>query len=171
MTRTNIQTTHYEVLSVPSNISLAPALLKKAYHRALLLHHPDKLKSQPSTSSSIKPQFTVDQITTAYTTLSTLELRQEYEKQLAVSNPPNIDGVDEGKVLQTVDLDDFDYDEERKQWTKACRCGEEEGFVVTEGDLAVGDDVVGCCGCSLWVKVGYEEVYEDGEETEKRQLI
>lgn len=67
-------------------------------------------------------------------------------------------------MLQSVDLDDFDYDEERKCWTRACRCGAGEGFVITEEDLAAGDDVVGCCGCSLWVKVGYEVVYEDNTQ-------
>lgn len=151
--------THYEILSVPSGVSLASALLKKAYHRALLLHHPDKLGSQPA-----GPQFTVDQITTAYITLSTPQLRQEYEKELVVSTSTIIGGVDEGKVLQAVDLDDFDYDEQGERWTRACRCGEGEGFVITEEHLAAGDDVVGCCGCSLWVKVGYEVVYDGKEE-------
>lgn len=154
---------------MPSNIPLTPALLKKAYHRALLLHHPDKLKSHPSTPSNVKSQFTVDQITTAYLTLSTPQLRNEYEKQLAASASVTTSGVDEGKVLQIVDLDDFDYDEGKERWTRACRCGEGEGFVITEEDLAAGDDVVGCCGCSLWVKVGYEVIYEDNTEANERE--
>lgn len=86
-----------------------------------------------------------------------------------VSSSTIIDGFDEGKVLQAVDLDDFNYDEVRERWTRACRCGAREGFVITEDDLAAGDDVVGCCGCSLWVKVGYEVVYEDNEETDGKR--
>ncbi|KAL0638983.1 Diphthamide biosynthesis protein 4 [Maublancomyces gigas] len=137
MTRIQFRETHYEILSVPPNISLAPAPLKKAYHRALLIHHPDKLGSQPPNP---KPRFTIDQITAAYTTLSTPHLRQEYERQLAASTSTIIGGVDEGKVLQSVDLDDFYYDEERERWTRACRCGAGEGFVITEEDLAADAD-------------------------------
>lgn len=69
---------------------------------------------------------------------------------------------DDGKVLQVVDLDDF-IERGEGRWTKSCRCGEEEGYVVTEEDLEAGDDVVGCCGCSLWLKVGYE-ILEDEDE-------
>lgn len=72
-------------------------------------------------------------------------------------------------MLQAVDLDDFEYDGERERWTRACRCGAGEGFVITEDDLAAGDDVVGCCGCSLWVKVGYEIVYEDNKQADGRK--
>ncbi|KAH8149641.1 uncharacterized protein LAJ45_06272 [Morchella importuna] len=149
--------THYDILSLPPttpSTPLTPNILKKAYHRALLLHHPDKTLS-PST----KAEFTVDQITTAYNVLSTPHLRAEYDKKLGAMNEET---GDDGKVLQVVDLDDF-IEREEGRWTKSCRCGEEEGYVVTEEDLEAGDDVVGCCGCSLWLKVGYE-ILEDEDE-------
>lgn len=72
-------------------------------------------------------------------------------------------------MLQAVDLDDFNYEEEAGRWTRGCRCGETQGFVVTEEDLEEGgggDVVVGCCGCSLWVNVAYEVV--DQEEPCRR---
>lgn len=47
------------------------------------------------------------------------------------------------------------------EWTRACRCGAEKGFRIWEVELedAVGrgeaEVLVGCVGCSLWVRVGF----------------
>lgn len=74
--------------------------------------------------------------------------------------------------LETVDLDDLHFvetnnnkdqqdsqqeQEQEQTWTRACRCGDEAGFAVTETDLDAnaedGEVIVGCRGCSLWLRV------------------
>jgi diphthamide biosynthesis protein 4 len=54
------------------------------------------------------------------------------------------------------------------EWTRACRCGMEKGYTILEEELedaeqrGEGEVLVGCGGCSLWVRVGFgsEEVDE-----------
>ncbi|KAF3214521.1 Diphthamide biosynthesis protein 4 [Orbilia oligospora] len=212
--------TYYTILSIPQ--SLPPthknyqSLLKKSYHRTLLRCHPDKLPA--GTSSSIAGQtkqkqnvggeeeengndggeiYTIDQINTAYKTLSSPTLRQEYDLFLrsSVSNGTNGGAGGGGRGgyktgLDVVDLDDMAYhppDEEEAEgsqggrFTKSCRCGAGEGYVLTEEDM---DDVekelqqqqqgtnhgtkarsmiIGCLGCSLWVQVDWVVCDSDDE--------
>ena len=48
------------------------------------------------------------------------------------------------------------------QWTRACRCGAEAGFRILESELEDAEGrgekevLVGCEGCSLWVRVGFD---------------
>ena len=67
--------------------------------------------------------------------------------------------------LETVDLDDLTFDEAQAVWYRACRCGHERGFVITEGELdadaEIGEVVTGCRGCSLWLNVTFVAT-EDG---------
>jgi diphthamide biosynthesis protein 4 len=146
----------YHLLSLPKPpTSLTPQLIRKAYHAALLKHHPDKRSTAPTSSPSI------DLLTLAYKTLSSPELRKEYDLTLRTASGSEVGS----EVVQTVDLDEFAYKEEGR-YTKACRCGEEEGFVISEEELesAVGDGLnevlVGCGGCSLWWRVAFEAVEE-----------
>jgi diphthamide biosynthesis protein 4 len=52
--------------------------------------------------------------------------------------------------------------ESQMEWTRACRCGADKGFRILEEELgdaeARGEKevLVGCEGCSLWVRVGFE---------------
>ncbi|KAK6510861.1 Diphthamide biosynthesis protein 4 [Arthrobotrys conoides] len=201
--------THYNILSIPQ--SLPPthknyqSLLKKSYHRTLLRCHPDKLPAGISAAStSIAGQvkgredddddedeiYTIDQINTAYKTLSSPKLRQEYDLFLrsSVSNGTN-GGVGGGGYktgLDVVDLDDMVYHLPKEEggssggrFTKSCRCGAEEGYVLTEEDM---DDVekevqqqnpnsgnkarsmvIGCLGCSLWIQVDWVVCDSDDE--------
>ena len=65
--------------------------------------------------------------------------------------------------LETIDLDDLEFVEEsssgkeEETWTRSCRCGDDGGFVVTEKELEAnaedGEVIVGCRGCSLWLRV------------------
>lgn len=67
-----------------------------------------------------------------------------------------------------MDLDEFTYEEEKDggRYVKSCRCGEEKGFVIKDVELEqVADEggrevVVGCVGCSLWWRVGFEVLDE-----------
>lgn len=100
------QPTLYDILSLtPKHLegqasTAQSTVVKKAYHRALLQHHPDKANSNTnntsdrggedaagSKSKSKSPPrgvtYTVDQIQEAYTTLSDTKKRAEYNRSLA----------------------------------------------------------------------------------------
>jgi diphthamide biosynthesis protein 4 len=163
--------------------TLTPAEVKAAYKRALLQHHPDKKTSSTSTppQSQSKPNnknITIDSIALAYKILSSPSLKAEYDSHLQQTSRsrnnnnnnsnPDSDSEDEesDKIfrtgLDTVDLDDLEFVEEsgsdkEETWTRGCRCGDDGGFVVTEKELEAnaedGEVIVGCRGCSLWLRV------------------
>lgn len=74
--------------------------------------------------------------------------------------------------LELLDLSDFEAEEEadngvqdddaRMQWTRECRCGADQGFRILEEELEDAERrgekevLVGCEGCSLWVRVGFD---------------
>ncbi|KAK0748135.1 CSL zinc finger-domain-containing protein [Apiosordaria backusii] len=158
------QPTHYEILSLSPSIfspssGLSPEeikqILKKSYRRALLSHHPDK----SSNSQSPPAKYTIDQITLAFTTLST---------------PPSA-------RIETIDLDDLTHeeavdDEQEDSWHRPCRCGNPKGFLVRESDLEEAADsgieevVVGCADCSLWLRVVFGVVVQDFEDDNSTPL-
>ena len=174
--------THYEILGLQPSLQNEPHLtaqtLRAAYRRALLLWHPDKsqtngsLKSSPSAGQG---KFSIDQISSAYSVLGDPKARADYDEELKANKLLNggingNGGVGENKEFRTgievVDLDDLGYDETSDSWYRGCRCGEERGFEVREEDLEhVGDEgevVVGCRGCSLWLRVLFGIVEEHG---------
>jgi diphthamide biosynthesis protein 4 len=171
---------YYTTLSLSArryDPTLTPAEVKAAYKRALLQHHPDK-KSTPSPPQS-RNNITIDSIALAYKILSSPSLKAEYDSHLQQSsrshnnkpnnnntNPDSEDEDEESDIifrtgLETVDLDDLDFVEDSKAdqetWTRSCRCGDDGGFVVTEKELEAnaedGEVIVGCRGCSLWLRV------------------
>ncbi|PYI03717.1 heme peroxidase [Aspergillus sclerotiicarbonarius CBS 121057] len=172
----------YETLSIPfteTSTTLSKQQLKAAYHKALLKHHPDKatpgateIQTIPLATNDSSRNYTIDEITTAYKTLSDPYLRAEYDRSLRLDRARVAEREKTGTVfhtgLEVVDLEDlaFEEDEEGTVWYRGCRCGDERGFLVTEGDLERevehGEIVVGCRGCSLWMKVLF--AVEDGEE-------
>ena len=180
--------THYTILSLtPSYITQDPnptRLVKRAYRRALLSHHPDKTKPSPSPSTSQRnPLFSIDQISAAYATLSNPTSRAEYDKHL-LTLPPNTvsstSGAQDGQFqtgIEIVDLDDLSYEESRDprqggQWYRGCRCGNERGYVFGEDDLEdvadLGELMVGCADCSLWLRIQFAVVVEEEGEREER---
>ncbi|KUI56616.1 Diphthamide biosynthesis protein 4 [Cytospora mali] len=185
--------THYEVLSLPKSLleesteEQIPQIIKQAYHRALLRHHPDKAQAPSSrhqhTSTynrstiitTSNPIYTVDQITRAYTTLSAPTSRSQYDRYLLTqqnSSKPSQSTFQTG--IETIDLDDLDYSESpgtgETRWYRSCRCGNEQGFAFGEEDLeeagALGELIVGCQDCSLWLRVCFA-VVEDDDGTEE----
>jgi diphthamide biosynthesis protein 4 len=171
---------YYTTLSLSArrhDPTLTPAEVKAAYKRALLQHHPDK-KSTSSPPQS-RNNITIDSIALAYKILSSPSLKAEYDSHLqqnsrSHNNKPNnnnanpdSDSEDEESDiifrtgLETVDLDDLEFVEDSKAdeetWTRSCRCGDDGGFVVTEKELEAnaedGEVIVGCRGCSLWLRV------------------
>lgn len=190
---TMTEPTHYEVLAIPKSLiedsskDQIPKIIKQAYHRALLRHHPDKTNKPhrtgpaTTTTTSISPAPTVDQITRAYTTLSHLGERTAYDRHLALTRNPTTTTSAGGSRdasatfqtgIETVDLDDLDYTEDAAlattRWHRGCRCGNEEGFAFGEDDLEeagdLGELVVGCQDCSLWLRVCFAVVEDDVED-------
>jgi diphthamide biosynthesis protein 4 len=163
--------------------TLTPAEVKAAYKRALLQHHPDKRPSTSTPPQSSNPKnknITIDSIALAYKILSSPSLKAEYDSHLQQTSrshnnsnnnnsTPDSDSEDEesDKIfrtgLETVDLDDLEFVDEsgssdkEATWTRGCRCGDDGGFVVTEKELEAnaedGEVIVGCRGCSLWLRV------------------
>ncbi|KAJ0414669.1 hypothetical protein BJY00DRAFT_294642 [Aspergillus carlsbadensis] len=133
-----------------------------------------------SPSQSHKP-ITIDQITAAYKTLSDPSLRAEYDRSLRLDRTRTAEREKTGTVfhtgLEVVDLEDLACDEgsgadgelQEAVWYRGCRCGDERGFCVSEGDLEReaehGEVVVGCRGCSLYMKVLFAvEEEHDGDD-------
>jgi diphthamide biosynthesis protein 4 len=143
----------YTVLGLdlePTKIS--PEVLKTAYRQALLEHHPDKSNQPRETVSS--RSFTVQQIREAFLILSDPEKKKEHDKRL---------GVTLVQTGETVDLSELEERENTDSgqlfWTRACRCGDPQGYKVTENDLIENGETeeiaVQCSGCSIWIKVIY----------------
>lgn len=207
MTRASTTADFYEILNLPfptassQSTTLSKQQLKIAYHKALLKHHPDKALSagasavandHPAATTTTLPSydvnkpprtensaFTIDEITTAYKTLTDPSLRAEYDRGLRLDRSRL--GKEKNAVfhtgLEVVDLEDLTYDENENEngnmvsesgdiWYRGCRCGDERGFQVSESDLEReaehGEIVVGCRGCSLWIKVLF--AVQDGDD-------
>ncbi|KAJ5724670.1 heme peroxidase [Penicillium malachiteum] len=183
---------YYQILNIPftsSSAGLSKQQIKLAYHKALLKHHPDKASAvtlessiQGSTyaSSTVISQsrngtetYSIDEITTAYKTLSDPGQRAEYDRTLRLDRQKVAEREKTGDVFHTgleiVDLEDLACDEgdgttDAVCWYRGCRCGDDRGFLVTEDDLEReaehGEIVIGCRGCSLWLKILF--AVEDG---------
>lgn len=205
----HLDRSYYAILALPaptrngtSSEVITSYLVKKAYHKALLRWHPDKALSshvsrqqreESSTGSSdgstedSSPKYTLDEIITAYTTLSTERGRREYEREyrLQLTGPTaaaaaammreQVSGIWNAYApMDVVDLDDFDYVEVSGKFYRGCRCGNEEGYVLWERDLEdvqTGEVQVGCGGCSLWLRVQFEVVPEWEEEAGTGQEV
>jgi|SRR5882757_2374499 len=167
------QHTHYDVLQLPrtrhgeGDASLLKEDIKTAYRRALLVHHPDKAAHsntnpfKPSIRPQKTPTYSIDDIVLAYEILLDPEKRAAYDRTLEQDAKCKETGTNNDKDthigLEDFDLEDLKYDEIKNIWTKSCRCGNEEGYMLTESDLEneslAGEIYVGCRGCSLFIKV------------------
>lgn len=172
----------------PSDQATRSALVRRAYRRALLQHHPDK---QMRTGASPASVFTVDDIKAAYTALGG-------EGGATGSAPVPAAGALESASaalettatgLEIVDLDELPYDEATQTWYRACRCGNPRGYTFGERDLEeeldaeameellmgsgsgnhattipAGELLVGCQDCSLWLCVHFAVAPDGGED-------
>ncbi|EPE03944.1 hypothetical protein F503_04792 [Ophiostoma piceae UAMH 11346] len=161
------------------------ALLRRAYRRALLQHHPDKQVSG-SKSGRTAYKYTVDEIRSAYASLGGGGGQSAAAKAV-------LGGLATGSTatgLEIVDLDELpfdevgDGDEPVQTWYRSCRCGNARGFTFSEHDLeeeldaeametlaggagssrsepAVGELMVGCQDCSLWLCVHFAAAPDD----------
>lgn len=86
--------------------------------------------------------------------------QQQKPAQQQQARPHSSSGV------ETVDLDDVRWDGKRQVYHQACgRCGTDRGYCFRELDLdEVGEDgelMVQCTGCSLWLRVLFDEEEEE----------
>lgn len=158
--------TKYKILGLSGRPSstVSKQDVKAAYHRTLLLYHPDKRNGSLSTGTPLKPQneelFTIDQITEAYNTLFDEVTRAAYDRQLEWSKEGS-NGRFTKEILhngvEVHDLEDLVYNEDKNIWSRGCRCGDSNGYMLTEAELeresSEGEIYVACKGCSLWIKV------------------
>ena len=153
---------YYDILGVDTEQVFTPEELKRAYRRALLRHHPDKVAGTGNHSNNGQRQVvSVDEIGLAYKTLSDAKLRREYDQALRNRMPQSTLSEVEGRIhrtgLETVDLDSLVFDDAGESWSRSCRCGDDKGFIITEPELEahadVGEITIGCKGCSLWLRI------------------
>ncbi|KAK4454629.1 hypothetical protein QBC34DRAFT_137632 [Podospora aff. communis PSN243] len=161
--------TYYEILNLsPLTTSQQPnpsAFIKRAYRRALLSHHPDKKHTTTTPYTTASPTFTIDQISTAYAILSKPTSRASYNQLLATTSTTNPIPSQFQTGIETLDLDDLDYDAPKEEWYRSCRCGNARGYRFSETDLEesadLGELMVGCVDCSLWLRVQFAVVDEE----------
>ncbi|KAJ5467500.1 hypothetical protein N7475_005252 [Penicillium sp. IBT 31633x] len=127
-----------------------------------------------SDGSSPRQLYTVDQITAAYKILSDPALRAEYNRSLRLDRLKVAEREKTGDVFHTgleiVDLEDLSFEETEGSdgdcWYRGCRCGDKRGFMVNEADLEResehGEIIIGCRGCSLWMKVLFAVEADEG---------
>jgi len=147
---------YYAVLAIPRTSSFAE--IKLAYHRVLLISHPDKQRSNGNAPPQQHPPVDGDigLIKQAYATLSNTETRAKYDASVAkIPAGP--------RPAQIVSLEEFDEaeveDGAMASWWYRCRCGGR--YQITEADMEQGQHVMGCSSCSEVVWVGYELVDAD----------
>lgn len=132
----------YQVLNVKRDATNAE--IKAAYHRALLLSHPDKSPGQ------VQQTVTISMIKEAYQTLSTPDLRKKYHvetlKEASAPSGP--------RPAQIISLEEFDEDEDEEKWTYGCRCSGK--YQITGLEMEKGQHLVGCSSCSETIWVGFE---------------
>lgn len=132
---------YYALLSVSQVASAAE--IKLAYHRALLLSHPDKQRA------TLPNDVDIGLLKRAYSVLSSEELRKKYDaSRMQVSTGP--------RPAQIVSLEEFGetQNSDESVWTYACRCGGQ--YIIKESEMENDRHLVGCTGCSEVVWVGYE---------------
>ena len=160
----------YTVLSLPSSSQsylLSISIIKEAYRKALLFHHPDKRSGINELDSKFDNLYTIDDITEAYRILSNPKLRVQLDRKLLtkLSKPgPSRDNIQQVAIeANSVDLDDMLYDADSQTWSCKCRCGIDDAFVIRSKDLEEGEAplneqselLIACRGCTLWLKVRY----------------
>jgi diphthamide biosynthesis protein 4 len=175
---------YYEILNIPSSSAgnlpiISKQQLKNAYHKALLKHHPDKYSPSPTPTPGGRESnvYTIDDVTNAYKVLSDPVLRAEFDRDLILQRKSfhqaagNSDDVSFHTGLEIIDLEDMNEQDDDAtgslNWYRGCRCGDAKGFIVTEDELEAeaqhGEILVGCRGCSLWIKVLFA-VEDDRQE-------
>jgi diphthamide biosynthesis protein 4 len=166
----------------PSDPSSTAQQVRRAYKLALLATHPDRAAAQGTyTVDDVKEAYAILSNPQSRAEYNEWVLRHPGEMteqgRRQGGTAPSLSS-DFLLGLELLDLSDFDVldpkfefggegegegeGEGQMEWTRACRCGAERGFRIAEEELvdaeAAGEKevLVGCEGCSLWVRVGFE---------------
>ena len=118
--------------------------LKKAYRKAVLRTHPDKV-GQDSNESERESKEAFLNVQKAWTTLSDPKTRYRYDEQL-LREEEDIDDVEADKEVDLADMKPIDGS---NSYGYGCRCG--DTFVLEEEDKPEkGTSIlIPCCSCSL----------------------
>lgn len=125
--------------------------MKRSYRQLAKRLHPDK-NNNNSSHGGEDDDAAFQRVLRAYEVLSDPVSRAAYDKQLAEEALRKTVAI-----AEEVDLEDMQFHESPAScsYSWPCRCG--CSYVVTEDQLAAGQDVVSCGGCSLHIRVLYEE--------------
>lgn len=146
--------------------AVGQAEIKQAYRRALLSNHPDKSRAADLTHRD-QAQYTIDEVSRAYHTLIDPKRRHEHDRQLRLEPRARTDNDDPQSHpgIETRGLDEFNHEVSSGGWYRGCRCGDQKGFTLTEGELQTtslsGDFIMECRGCSLRLRVTFAKA-DDG---------
>ncbi|KAJ8906082.1 hypothetical protein NDN08_002581 [Rhodosorus marinus] len=111
--------------------------VKKAFRSLSLKYHPDRTRSNDAAD--------FQRLRTAYEVISSSELRLEYDaalfqvQQRIVSDELFLSEMEETTVNNA------------RAWCSPCRCG--GSYTVTDADLRLGINIVGCDTCSLAIEL------------------
>eukprot|EP01102_Stenamoeba_stenopodia_P003491 TRINITY_DN1354_c0_g1_i1.p4 TRINITY_DN1354_c0_g1~~TRINITY_DN1354_c0_g1_i1.p4 ORF type:complete len:150 (-),score=35.55 TRINITY_DN1354_c0_g1_i1:39-488(-) len=145
---------HYSVLGLDASCDFDD--VKRSYRHLAKRLHPDKNTntniSADDHNNTNNDAELFQRVLQAYQVLSNPISRAAYDKQLAENALRKTVAIAEEVDLEDMQL--HETSEEAVSYSWACRCG--CSYVVTEDQLAAGQDVVSCSGCSLHIRVLYE---------------
>lgn len=128
--------------------------LRQAYLRLAKQHHPDK-QTDGDISGKSKEMFV--RVQRAWNVLSNPELRKHYDSRWRSQET-----YQELPVQEEVDLSQFEYDIDAKDYWYGCRCG--GCYMLSLPDVEVQVKFVCCDYCSLMVRVIYAETEHCGPQ-------
>jgi diphthamide biosynthesis protein 4 len=134
----------YDILSVSLDSTLDE--IKRSYHKLSLKYHPDKDKVKVSQEKYAG--ITQEVLNYAYTILSNPITRSEYNHSHMHS------------VIQTIPIEDMQYDSEAEVFSYSCRCS--GLYTITVQELEKLINVIECCHCSLKIRILY--IIHDDED-------
>jgi diphthamide biosynthesis protein 4 len=158
----------YEVLCLPRTATSPD--VKAAYHRALLLYHPDKELSTRNRNEltqntvpaperpDVAQRLSISDIQKAYATLADPVLRAAFDIRLVRNSTPSFTEKGSQRPAEIISFDEFAPEDRSDAYIYPCRCG--SVYRITEEQLEADVHLIGCQGCSEVVWVGYEAVEE-----------
>ncbi|XP_010923686.1 uncharacterized protein [Elaeis guineensis] len=126
MKRIMNSTSHYEVLGFHRNKSVDPKILKKEYHKKVLLVHPDKNIGNSLACESFK------KLQSAFEVLSDLTKKKSYDEQLRKEESGRVGQKSHGTSQQ----DGVEYRSEESRRIECTKCGNSHIWICTKRSKA-----------------------------------